>query len=68
MSEPGNPRGFQIYNKESVEIYNLMLDNGDLLVMSGGMQKNYKHGVKKSMAKKFKYLKRINITVRAWKK
>lgn len=67
LSEAGNPRGFQIYNKDSVEIHNLMLDHGDMVVMSGGMQKNYKHGVKKSAAKKFKSLRRINVTVRAWK-
>ena len=40
---------------------------GDLLVMSRGMQKCFKHGVKKSAAKKFHNLKRINMTVRAWK-
>ena len=67
ISESGNPRGFQIYDKDSVEIHNIMLDNGDMVVMSAGMQKNYKHGVKKSMAKKFKSLRRINVTVRAWK-
>lgn len=67
LSEPGNPRGFQIYDQEETEIHNIMLDHGDMLMMSGGMQRKYKHGVKKSMAKKFKALRRINLTVRAWK-
>ena len=67
LSEPGNPRGFQIYDQGETEIHNVMLDHGDLLIMSGGMQRKYKHGVKKSTAKKFKALRRINLTVRAWK-
>lgn len=68
LSEPGNPRGFQIYDLNKTIIKEVMLDNGDLLIMSGGMQQQFKHGVKKSMAKRFKDLKRINLTVRAWKK
>lgn len=69
LSEPGNPRGFQIYTMDDVKkpILNVFLDHGDLLVMCGGMQKCFKHGVKKSLAKKFHNQKRINMTVRAWK-
>lgn len=69
LSEPGNPRGFQIYTMDDVKKPELevFLDHGDLLVMSSGMQKCFKHGVKKSAAKKFHNLKRINMTVRAWK-
>lgn len=67
LSEEGNPRGFQIYDMQQTFLKEIMLDHGDLLIMSGGMQKKYKHGIKKSMAKKFKELKRINLTVRAWK-
>jgi alkylated DNA repair dioxygenase AlkB len=69
LSEPGNPRGFQIYSMDDVKKPKLevFLDHCDLLIMSKGMQKYFKHGVKKSMAKKFHNLKRINMTVRAWK-
>ena len=45
-----------------------MLDNGDLFIMGKNMQQFYKHGVKKSTAKKYAELRRINMTVRAWKK
>ena len=44
-----------------------MLDHGDLVIMSAAMQGTHKHGVKKSAAKKYKNLKRINLTVRAWR-
>jgi alkylated DNA repair dioxygenase AlkB len=69
LSEPGNPRGFQVYTMDDLKnpTLEVFLDHGDLLVMSGGMQKYFKHGVKKSAAKKFHHLKRINMTVRAWK-
>jgi alkylated DNA repair dioxygenase AlkB len=65
LSQPGNPRGFQIYeNKEQVG--QIFLDHGDLIIMKAGMQQLYKHGVKRSAANKYKNLKRINLTVRAW--
>lgn len=68
LSEPGNPRGFQIYDKKTNEqVTEFMLDHGDLMVMSTDMQSTHKHGVKKSTAKKYKNLRRINLTVRAWK-
>jgi len=66
LSEQGNPRGFQVYDMNKVLLNEFFLDHGDLLIMSGGMQRKYKHGIKKSMAKKFQCLKRINLTVRAW--
>ena len=67
ISEPGNPRGFQIYDKKNKEqVKEFKLDYGDLVVMTTEMQSLYKHGVKKSAAKKFKTLRRINLTVRAW--
>ena len=70
LSEPGNPRGFQVYTMDDVKKPKLevFLDHCDLLVMSRGMQKCFKHGVKKSAAKRFHNLKRINMTVRAWKR
>jgi alkylated DNA repair dioxygenase AlkB len=69
LSHPGTPRGFQIYamNDKKTPVYEYMLDHGDLLIMLKGMQKEYKHGVKKSVAKRFQNLRRINMTVRAWK-
>lgn len=68
LSEPGNPRGFQIYDKKTGEqVDEYMLDHGDLVIMTTDMQSTHKHGVKKSTAKKYKNLRRINLTVRAWK-
>lgn len=66
LSHPGNPRGFQIYENDT-QIAEYMLDHGDLFIMGPGMQQHYKHGVKKSTAKKYVNLRRINLTVRAWK-
>ena len=66
LSNPGNPRGFQIY-KDDTQVAEYMLDHGDLIVMGGGTQELYKHGVKKSSAKKYANFRRINMTVRAWK-
>lgn len=67
LSEPGNPRGFQVYTNTDEIAQELLLDDGDLVVMTADMQKHFKHGVKKSTAKRFKHLKRINLTVRAFK-
>ena len=68
LSESGNPRGFQVYDKKTNEqVGEYMLDHGDLVIMSADMQDTHKHGVKKSTARKYKNLKRINLTVRAWR-
>ena len=68
LSTPGVTRGFQVYDKkDSAQVKEFMLDDGDLLMMTAHMQLNFKHGVKKSAAKRFKELRRINLTVRAWK-
>jgi alkylated DNA repair dioxygenase AlkB len=66
LSEPGNPRGFQVY-RDGVQVEEHMLDHGDLVIMSAAMQTTHKHGIKKSSAKKFQNLKRLNLTVRAWR-
>jgi alkylated DNA repair dioxygenase AlkB len=67
LSKHGTPRGFQVYDKKTNEqVHEFMLDHGDLLIMTAEMQNKYKHGVKKSTAKKYRNLKRINLTVRAW--
>jgi len=74
LSEPGNPRGFQVYDKtNSKQLHDLQLYDGDLVVMSGEMQRGFTHGVKKSTTSRFQTCsglisttKRINLTVRAW--
>lgn len=67
LSEPGTPRGFQVYDKKTnQQVHEFMLDHGDLLIMTTEMQNKFKHGVKKSTAKKYRNLRRINLTVRAW--
>lgn len=69
LSDVNKPRGFQIYTYEDLKhpVKEIMLGHGDLLIMKTGMQKEYKHGVKKSAAKKYDTLRRINMTVRVWK-
>jgi alkylated DNA repair dioxygenase AlkB len=42
--------------------------NGDLIVMAGDFQKDFKHEVPKTTSKEFEGSKRINLTVRAFKK
>jgi hypothetical protein len=46
LSEPGNPRGFQVF-RDGVKVEERMLDHGDLVIMSAAMQTTYKHGIKK---------------------
>lgn len=68
LSAPGTPRGFQVYDKATgKQVDELMLDHGDLVIMSAKMQQLQTHGVKSSAAKKYKNLKRLNLTVRAWR-
>lgn len=66
---PHKVRGFQIYRFEDLKkpVAEYKLEHGDLLIMRSGMQQRYKHGVKKTAAKNFKDLRRVNMTVRAWK-
>lgn len=68
LSAPGTPRGFQVYDKATGEqVDELMLDHGDLVIMSAAMQQTRTHGIKKSAAKKYAQLRRLNLTVRAWR-
>ena len=60
----GKGPGWTVSDEQVAEY---MLDHGDLFVMGGGMQRYYKHGVKKSSAKRYAELRRINMTVRAWR-
>ena len=67
------PRPFSIYhpgrNKQTPEkVADVILDNGDLLVMQGSMQDWYLHGVEKPKpASEFQDARRINLTVRAFR-
>ena len=69
LSDPSRPRAFSIYTKEdSTKLYDIYLGDGDILVMSGDMQKEFKHGVEASKpAKLYKDLVRMNLTIRAFK-
>ena len=68
LSDPNTPRGFQFYTFDDTKhpVGEILLGYGDLLIMKKGMQQKFKHGVKKSTAKRFERLRRINMTVRAW--
>lgn len=69
ISDMNTPRGFQFYTYDDIKhpIGEVLLGYGDMLVMKKGMQQKFKHGIKKSTAKRFENLRRINMTVRAWK-
>lgn len=69
LSDIHTPRGFQFYTYDDTKhpIGEVLLGHGDMLVMKKGMQQTFKHGVKKSTAKRFENVRRINMTVRAWK-
>jgi alkylated DNA repair dioxygenase AlkB len=67
----GKARGFQIYKKDASNgratlppLYDLELEDGDMLIMAGNMQRDYMHGVKKTTRKDYRDSRRINVTVR----
>lgn len=60
----GEKRKFQFQHKVSKEIINLELENGSCLLMSGAIQKYWKHALPKS--KKYQNL-RLNLTFRQMK-
>jgi alkylated DNA repair dioxygenase AlkB len=60
----GNPRLFKLKNKTTKETKNIILNSGDILIMSGNCQNEYLHCVPKS--KKYN-LPRINLTFRLMK-
>ena len=69
LSDPGLPRGFQIYRcGESKPDFDVALGHGDLLVMAGDMQRTHAHGVRRTEARRFAELRRINLTVRSLKR
>ena len=55
-------RPFTLYTNDERRLFDLHLGHGDVLIMSGDVQKNLKHGVEKASAKK--YGPRINLTLR----
>lgn len=58
-----SPRPFSIYTLDEKKILDIPLFHGDMLVMSGNMQQEFKHGIEKDRPSK--YGKRINLTVRS---
>jgi alkylated DNA repair dioxygenase AlkB len=63
----GMARNFAIYSFDGKLLNEVTLRDGDLLVMQGDMQRNYKHGVPKSQAAALRNSGRLNVTVRAFK-
>ena len=67
-----HPRSFSIYHPPASsaakpqKVADVMLGNGDLLIMQGSMQKWFLHGVEKTSAKRFAAARRLNLTVRAF--
>jgi len=65
------PRPFSIYhpanaqNTKPEKVADIILQNGDLLIMQGSMQRWFLHGVESTAAKRFERARRLNLTVRA---
>lgn len=67
LSDPTLPRPFSIYTPNQEKLHDINLGHGDILVMYGNMQQEFKHGIEAAKPpKKYKHLKRINMTVRAF--
>jgi alkylated DNA repair dioxygenase AlkB len=61
----GASRLFRFIHNESKEKTDILLEHGDLLIMGGRCQQEFKHALPKALRIKEK---RINLTVRAFKK
>ena len=67
------PRPFSIYHAPKkkgdklVKVADIILEDGDLLIMQGNMQRFFKHGVEIKNGKQFDRARRLNLTVRAFK-
>ena len=61
-------RPFSIYKCDKTKLADIVLDNGDLLVMQGEMQKYFLHGVEKKPGRNYEGAARLNLTVRAFSK
>jgi alkylated DNA repair dioxygenase AlkB len=67
LSDPALPRPFSIYTQKNEKLYDISLGHGDILVMYGKMQQEFKHGIEAAKPPKmYKSLRRINMTVRAF--
>ena len=69
------PRKFQIYAKDLAAkknvgalLHDVPLPDGSLVVMTGAMQRDFLHGVKKTSAREYENSRRFNATVRVLKK
>ena len=61
-------RAFAIYDLDGAFITSIDLNDGDVLVMAGAMQRNFKHGVAAAKPpKKYKNSGRINVTIRSFR-
>ena len=60
-------RAFAIYDLDGTFITAIELNDGDVLVMAGAMQRHFRHGVPAAKPpKKFRNAGRLNVTVRAF--
>ena len=59
----GATRPFSIYTTDDDKVLDVPLAHGDLLMMTGDMQTEFKHGIEKD--RPAKYGPRINLTVRS---
>ena len=66
------PRPFSIYHPPKTpgnkpeKVADVVLGDGDLLIMQGSMQRWFLHGVESTTAKRFQNARRLNLTVRAF--
>jgi alkylated DNA repair dioxygenase AlkB len=56
------------FSSQPILLHNVKLGHGDVLIMQGGMQTYYLHSVAKDARKALANARRINLTVRAFKK
>lgn len=67
LSDPMRPRDFTVYDCDNAPLYRAPLGHGDLLVMAGETNREFKHGVEPARPPAmYKDLVRINLTVRAF--
>jgi len=65
LEDSDTPRPFSVYSRDGVKLRDVMLHDGDLLIMKGSMQDRFLHGIEKHKpARAFRA--RVNLTVRAF--
>jgi hypothetical protein len=68
LSNPNLQRFFSIYDLNDTKILDVSLGDGDLLIMCGHMQEEFKHGIEKAKPPKlYENLERVNVTFRPMK-